>query len=138
MLAINVSVVLDVQEMADKTRVQIFQESIIYLLCERFIAYITNIRESKTFSCHVTNNTSIVMKLYKSPRANRIMGEPLFLDTTTSIRQDHNDKSHAKQGDIVAVRIEGNDSVKNVQVGRSFGLDERLMSRITRSIKNTF
>ena len=166
-LAFNVRVVPDAQEMAEQMEVQIFQEEIIYQLHERFTEYITDIRESKKNQAkdvavfpvemqilspeHVFNNknpivigveiirgmlrinTPIVVKLYKSLSGSRVIGEPLFLGRITSIQQDHKDKPHAKQGDKVAVRIEGDDSVKNVQVGRSFGLDEKLVSRITRS-----
>ena len=166
-LAFNVKIVPDAQEIAKQVGVKIFQEEIIYQLHERFIEYMNDIRERRKNEAkdvavfpvemkilspkHVFNNknpivlgveitrgvlkidTPIVVKLYKSVDDNRVVGVPLFLGRVTSMQQDHKDILEAKQGDKIAVRIEGDDSVKNIQVRRSFGLHEKLISRISRN-----
>ena len=75
--------------------------------------------------------TPIVVKLYDS----KGVGAPAFLGIVTSIQQNHRNKLIGKQGDNVSVKIEseGDDKLKNIQVGRSFSLDEKLISEISRS-----
>ena len=76
-------------------------------------------------------NTPICVQRYNIVNQKKIP-IPLWLGYVTSIRLEDKDVRAAKKGDKVSVRIEGDDTTKNIQVGRNFNFNEPLISRVTK------
>jgi len=161
-LAFNVKCKPDARELAEVQGVRLFEAEIIYHLQDMFENYIKGLREARKEAAkdvavfpaefeilspeHVFNNknplvlgvqilrgtlrmnTPIVAKTFNEAGA----ATPLFLGRVKEIRKEDKEVTSAKMGDKVSVRIMGDDAQKNLQVGRSFLVTDKLCSEITR------
>jgi len=161
-LAFNVKCAPDAREFAQQQGVRIFEAEIIYHLQEMFETYIKTLREQRKAAAkdvavfpvefkimspqHVFNNknplvlgvqivrgtlrlnTPICAQRWNAAK----IGTPIYLGRVDGIKSEEKDVAIAKVGDKVSVRIMGDDSQKNIQVGRSFDVTDPLVSEITR------
>lgn len=154
-LAFDVKVERDAQEMADREGVKIFQADIIYHLFDRFTEFQAElVRQNKeqfrsvaVFPCklkimpeHVyMSRDPIVCGVVVTGGVLRT-GTPIcvpskefiYIGIATGIQHNNKDVDTAKKGDEVCVKIEspGGDAPK--MFGRHFDADDLLMSRISR------
>merc|ERR1711971_1351688 len=161
-LAFNVKCAPDARDFAQEQGVRIFEAEIIYHLQEMFENYIKTLREQRKAAAkdvavfpvefkimspqHVFNNrnplvlgvqivrgtlrlnTPICAQRWNAAK----IGTPIYLGRVDGIKSEEKDVAIAKVGDKVSVRFMGEDSVRNIQVGRSFEVTDPLISEITR------
>merc|ERR1712240_452749 len=154
-LAFDVKVERDAQEMADRENVKIFQADIIYHLFDRFTEYQADLIKQKkeqfrniaVFPCklkimpeHVyMSRDPIVVGVQVTGGVLRT-GTPIcvpskefiYIGVCTGIQHNNKDVDIAKKGDEVCVKIEapGGDAPK--MFGRHFDENDLLISRISR------
>jgi len=154
-LAFDVKVERDAQEMADRENVKIFQADIIYHLFDRFTEYQADlIRQKKeqfrsvaVFPCKLKimpehiymSRDPIVVGVQVTGGVLRT-GTPIcvpskefiYIGVCTGIQHNNKDVDVAKKGDEVCVKIEnpGGDAPK--MYGRHFDENDLLISRISR------
>merc|ERR1712013_359464 len=154
-LAFDVKVERDAQEMADREGVKIFQADIIYHLFDRFTEYQADIVKKKkeqfgkiaVFPCklkmlpdHIYTRRDPIVAGVKVEAGIIKCGTPLcvpskefiYLGICTSLQKNEQDVDVAKKGDEVCVKIEnpGGDAPK--MYGRHFDENDLLISRISR------
>jgi len=161
-LAFNVKCNPDARQLATDMGVRIFEAEIIYHLQEMFENYIKEIRDGRKSAAkdvavfpvefrilseeHIFNNKNPLVLGVEIKRgtlrlntpvvaqrwnANQV-ATPMFLGKVDGIKSEDKDVSTAKKGDKVSVRIMGEDTQKNLQVGRSFLWTDPLVSEISR------
>jgi len=154
-LAFDVKVERDAQEMADREGVKIFQADIIYHLFDRFTEYQAElVRQKKeqfrniaVFPCklkilpeHIYTRRDPIVVGVRIEAGVCKTGTPIcvpskefiFLGIITGIQHNSKDVDTAKKGDEVCIKIEapGGDAPK--MIGRHFDEKDLLMSRISR------
>ncbi|ETO14503.1 hypothetical protein RFI_22863 [Reticulomyxa filosa] len=160
-LAFNVKVDPEARELARQNGVQIFTAEIIYHLEDAFNKYMKEIYDHRKAGAtdlavfpveleilpeHIIHNkypivigvkivrgtlrkhTPICAKKYDSSG----VAAPLYLGKVVGIQVEKKDVEIAKAGEKVAVKIEGDETVKNIQFGRQFDQNDRLVSLISR------
>eukprot|EP01084_Bolivina_argentea_P004627 8798_1 len=161
-LAFNVKVAPDARILSQEQGVRIFEAEIIYHLQEMFENYIKQLREERKAAAkdvavfpvefkilspeHIFNNKNPLVLGVNITRGTlrvntpicaqrwnaKSIGTPIYLGRVDGIKADNKDVQIAKCGDKVSVRIMGDDTQKNVQVGRTFDVMDPLISEITR------
>jgi len=154
-LAFDVKVERDAQEMADREGVKIFQADIIYHLFDRFTEYQAELvrrkkeqfRHIAVFPCklkilpeHIYTRRDPIVVGVRVEAGVCKTGTPIcvpskefiFLGILTGIQHNSKDVDTAKKGDEVCIKIEapGGDAPK--MIGRHFDEKDLLMSRISR------
>lgn len=154
-LAFDVKIERDAQEMADREGVRIFQADIIYHLFDRFTEFQAELVKQKkeqfrhvaVFPCklrvmaeHVYTRRDPIVCGVRVEAGVIKTGTPIcvpskefiFLGILTGIQHNNKDVDTAKKGDEVCVKIEspGGDAPK--MFGRHFDETDMLMSRISR------
>ena len=151
-LAFDVKVNSDAQELADDNGVRIFTADIIYHLFDQFTAYMDGITQERRATFGNLAVFPVILRILpecifnkKSPMVLGCdveegilkVGTPLVIPTlnnlkvgrVVSIERDHKNVDIAKKGSTVAVKIE-NDG--NVCIGRHFDATHKLVSFLTR------
>ena len=160
-LAFNVNIDEDVEELAIKNGIKIFSAEIIYHLFDQYIKYRDEmIKERKTlyrpqavFPCslkilekHIYNKKSPLIFGVNVLEGNLQLGTPLIIPETKlilgnviGIQHDGKEVEIGKKGTDVCIKIENKD---NIQYGRHFDHKNNLCSAVTRKsidiIKNHF
>jgi len=160
-LAFNVNIDEDVEEVANKNGIKVFSAEIIYHLFDHYTKYRDEmIKERKTlyrpqavFPCslkilekHIYNKKSPLIFGVTVLEGNLHIGTPLIIPETKlvlgniiGIQHDGKEVEVGKKGTDVCIKIENKD---NVQYGRHFDHKNSLCSAITRKsidiIKNHF
>ena len=160
-LAFNVNIDEDVEELANKNGIKVFSAEIIYHLFDHYIKYRDEmIKERKTlyrsqavFPCslkilekHIYNKKSPLIFGVTVLEGNLQLGTPLIIPETKlvlgnviGIQHDGKEVELGKKGTDVCIKIENKDGV---QYGRHFDHKNNLCSAITRKsidiIKNHF
>jgi len=161
-LAFNVKVDPEARDLATQSGVQIFSAEIIYHLEEAFDKYMQEIYDKRKASAkdlavfpveleilpeHVIHNkypivlgvkvvrgtlrkmTPLCVKKFDSGTG---VAAPLYLGRVAGIQSEKKDLDFGNVGEKVAIKIEGDETVKNLQFGRQFDHQEHLISLITR------
>lgn len=162
-LAFNVNVDIDAQELATKNGIKIFSAEIIYHLFDFYSKYRQDmINERKTFyrpqaifPCtlkilekHIYNKKNPLIFGVTVLEGNLHIGTPIttsdtktYLGKVISIQHNSNEVSIAKKGIDVCIKVE-NDQNPNIMYGRHFDHKNPVCSAITRAsidiIKNHF
>ncbi|KAL9902323.1 eukaryotic translation initiation factor 5B [Glossina fuscipes] len=154
-LAFDVKVEREAQEMADSLGVKIFQADIIYHLFDKFMAYREELKLKKreefrsiaVFPCKLT-----VLPLYifnsRDPIVMGVMvengivkvGTPLCVPTkdfidigvVTSIEMNHKQIESARKGQAICIKIEPISGESPKMYGRHFDATDELVSKISR------
>jgi len=154
-LAFDVKVERDAQEMADREGVKIFQADIIYHLFDRFTEYQADLIKQKkeqfrsvaVFPCKlkimpehiymsrdpIVVGVQVVAGVVKTGTPICVPSkEFIYIGVCTGIQHNNKDVDTAKKGDEVCVKIEspGGDAPK--MYGRHFDATDLLISRISR------
>jgi len=154
-LAFDVKVERDAQEMADREGVKIFQADIIYHLFDRFTEYQQELVNQKkeqfrniaVFPCKLrimpenifARRDPIVVGVKVEAGVLRT-GTPicvpskefLYIGVCTGIQHNNIEREQARKGDEVCVKIEAPPGDAPKMFGRHFDADDLLMSRISR------
>lgn len=155
-LAFDVPVDREVQLLADKEGVRIFQANIIYHLEESFLNYRKELalkrrKENEHLAIfpyklrvlpqHIFNARNPIVcgvsvdagQLKKgSPVTAKTKEGPIFLGTISSIEKNHEQVDMAKAGDEVCIKIENTTGDAPKLYGRHFTHEDILISKITR------
>jgi len=154
-LAFDVKVERDAQEMADREGVKIFQADIIYHLFDRFTEYQAElVRKNKeqfrsvaVFPCklkmmpdHVYMSRDPIVAGVKVESGTVRIGTPIcvpskefcYIGILTGIQHNNKDVESARKGDEVCVKIESVPGEAPKMFGRHFDADDMLCSRISR------
>jgi len=158
-LAFDVKVEKDAQELADKEGVKIFSEETIYHLGDRYVDYIKEYKKKKqdefknvaVFPCRIkiiptaifNNRNPIVMGVSVEQGILRT-GTPLCVPSkefceigiVTSLEFDHKNVDMAKKGVDVCIKIEPAPGHTPKLFGRHFEATDQLVSKITRESIN--
>jgi len=155
-LAFDVKVERDAQEMADRERVQIFQADIIYHLFDRFNEYNAElVRQKKeqfrsvaVFPCklkilkeHVYMSRDPIVCGVKVEAGTVRTGTPIcvpskdfcYIGICTGIQHNSKDVESARKGDEVCVKIEAVPGEAPKMFGRHFDETDILTSKISRA-----
>eukprot|EP00026_Physarum_polycephalum_P010762 Phypoly_transcript_10941.p1 GENE.Phypoly_transcript_10941~~Phypoly_transcript_10941.p1 ORF type:complete len:413 (+),score=71.43 Phypoly_transcript_10941:180-1241(+) len=159
-LAFDVKVEKDAQELADSSGVRIFAADIIYHLFDRFTAYLTELKRKEreaagdkaVWPCIVRVKPNCVFNK-KAPlvlgmevvagtlRLGTILCVPNknFVDIgiVTGIEKNHKQQQEAMKGEEVAVKIESPLEESAKEFGKHFGAEHDICSRITRESINS-
>lgn len=154
-LAFDVKVERDAQEMADNVGVRIFQADIIYHLCDRFTNYRKELKEQKqrefkdiaVFPCKLrvlpqcvfNSRDPIVCGVVVEAGVVKV-GTPLCVPSkefinvgiVTSIEVDHKPMEFARPGKEVCIKIENVPGETPKLFGRHFDEKDLLVSKISR------
>lgn len=154
-LAFDVKVERDAQEMADREGVKIFQADIIYHLFDRFTEYQAElVRKNKeqfrsvaVFPCklkvmpeHVYMSRDPIVCGVKVEAGTVKINTPIcvpskefcYIGILTGIQHNNKDVDSARKGDEVCVKIESVPGDAPKMFGRHFDADDMLCSRISR------
>lgn len=153
-LAFDVKIERDAQEMADQLGVKIFQAEIIYHLFDKFTAHIEEVKqklreEFKSIavfpcklkilpSCIFNKRDPIVVGVevlagkLKTDTPIWVPGKDIVIGRVTSIQSNHVEKEIAKAGDEVCIKIENTSSDAPKMIGRHFEETDMLISHISR------
>jgi translation initiation factor 5B len=152
-LAFDVKVDKDAQELAEEMGVKIFTADIIYHLFDQFTAYMNNIKEERKKEKATLAIWPCILKIVPGCIFNKkdpiILGvdvvegsvkigtpicipskDCLLLGKVQGIENNHKPVQIAKKGQQVAIRIEDSDGT--VMAGRQFGESDELCSKISR------
>jgi translation initiation factor 5B len=155
-LAFDVKIERDAQEMADSLGVKIFQADIIYHLFDRFTAYQDDLKKAKrdqfkniaVFPCKMRVLPNFVFNSRDPIVAGVIIeagvvrqGTPIcvpsksFLDVgiVTSIQNNHKEVETARKGDEVCIKIDPLPGESPKMFGRHFDETDFLISKISRA-----
>nr|XP_027206180.1 eukaryotic translation initiation factor 5B-like [Dermatophagoides pteronyssinus] len=154
-LAFDVKIDRDAQELADQLGVKIFMADIIYHLFDQFTAYKENLRKQRkeqnrhlaVFPCKLrilpncifNKRDPIVLGVHVED-GTLVPGTPLSVPTkdldiigrVTTIEHDHKTVEQAKRGDEICIKIEHCTSDAPKLYGRHFDSNDLIYSRITR------
>lgn len=154
-LAFDVKVERDAQEMADRENVKIFQADIIYHLFDRFTEYQAELVKKKkeqfkniaVFPCklkilpeHIFTRRDPIVAGVKVEAGIIKCGTPLcvpskefiYIGICTSIQKNEKDVDTARKGEEVCVKIESPGGEAPKMFGRHFDETDLLCSKITR------
>lgn len=153
-LAFDVKVERDAQEMADQMGIKIFQAEIIYHLFDKFTAHIEEVKnkqreENKGIaifpcklrilpSCIFNKRDPIVIGVeitagkLKTDTPIWVVEKEIVIGRVTSIQVNHVEKEVAKQGEEVCIKIENTSSDAPKMIGRHFEETDLLVSHISR------
>lgn len=155
-LAFDVKIERDAQEMADNLGVKIFQADIIYHLFDKFTAYREELKQRKreefkdiaVFPCklkimpqYVFNSRDPIVVGVTVEAGIVKMGTPLCvpskesvinLGVVTSLEVNHKQVEFARKGQEVCVKIENVPGETPKLVGRHFEVSDLLVSKISR------
>lgn len=154
-LAFDVKVERDAQELADSLGVKIFQADIIYHLFDKFMAYREELKQKKreefrsiaVFPCKLKILPQFIFNS-RDPIVMGVMvengivkeGTPIcvpskdFVDigVVTSIECNHKQIESARKGQEICIKIEPIPGESPKMFGRHFDADDMLVSKITR------
>lgn len=154
-LAFDVKVEREAQEMADSLGVKIFQADIIYHLFDKFMAYRDELKQKKreefrsiaVFPCKLkilpqfifNSRDPIVMGVMVESGIVKV-GTPIcvpskeFVDIgiVTSIESNHKQIESARKGQEICIKIEPIPGESPKMFGRHFDADDMLVSKISR------
>ncbi|XP_055846554.1 eukaryotic translation initiation factor 5B [Episyrphus balteatus] len=154
-LAFDVKVERDAQEMADSLGVKIFQADIIYHLFDKFMAYREELKQKKreefrsvaVFPCKLKILPQFIFNS-RDPIVMGVMvengivkeGTPIcvpskeFVDigVVTSIECNHKQIETARKGQEICIKIEPIPGESPKMFGRHFDADDMLVSKVTR------
>ncbi|XP_023309007.2 eukaryotic translation initiation factor 5B [Lucilia cuprina] len=154
-LAFDVKVEKEAQDMADSLGVKIFQADIIYHLFDKFMAYREELKQKKreefrsiaVFPCKLkilpqfifNSRDPIVMGVMVENGIVKV-GTPIcvpskeFVDIgiVTSIESNHKQIESARKGQEICIKIEPIPGESPKMFGRHFDADDMLMSKISR------
>ena len=154
-LAFDVKIDRDAQELADQLGVKIFTADIIYHLFDQFTAYKENLRKQRkeqnrhlaVFPCKLrilpncifNKRDPIVLGVHVDD-GTIVSGTPLavpskeldLIGRVTTVEHDHKTVEQAKRGDEVCIKIEHCTSDAPKLFGRHFDSNDMLYSRVTR------
>lgn len=153
-LAFDVKVERDAQEMADQMGIKIFQAEIIYHLFDKFTAHIEEVKRKQreefksiaVFPCKlrilpncifnkrdpIVIGVEVLAGKLKTDTPIWVVEKELVIGRVTSIQVNHIEKEVAKQGDEVCIKIENTSSDAPKMIGRHFEETDQLISHISR------
>lgn len=153
-LAFDVKVERDAQELADQLGIRIFQAEIIYHLTDKFTAHIEDVKEKQreqfksiaVFPCKlrilpncifnkrdpIVIGVEVLAGKLKQDTPLWVVGKDIIIGKVTSIQSNHVEKEIAKVGDEVCIKIENTSSDAPKMIGRHFEETDTLISHISR------
>lgn len=153
-LAFDVKVERDAQEMADQLGIKIFQAEIIYHLFDKFTAHIEDVKAKQreqfksiaVFPCKLrilpncifNKRDPIVIGVevqagkLKTDTPLYVLGKDLIIGKVTSIQSNHVEKEMANVGEEVCIKIENTTADAPKMIGRHFEETDTLISHISR------
>lgn len=153
-LAFDVKIEKDAQELADQTGVRIFQSDVIYKLTEKFAAHIDDVQKRQreqfkgiaVFPCKlrilpncifnkrdpIVVGVEVVAGKLKQDTPIFVVGKDIIIGKVTSIQVNHIEKEVAKEGDEVCIKIENTSADAPKMIGRHFEETDMLISHISR------
>lgn len=153
-LAFDVKVERDAQELADQLGVKIFQAEIIYHLFDKFTAHIEDVKKKQreqfksiaVFPCKlrilpncifnkrdpIVIGVEIIAGKLKQDTPIWVVGKDIIIGNVTSIQSNHVEKEMAKVGEEVCIKIENTSSDAPKMIGRHFDETDMLISHISR------
>uniref|UniRef100_A0A6G1S9B4 Eukaryotic translation initiation factor 5B n=2 Tax=Aceria tosichella TaxID=561515 RepID=A0A6G1S9B4_9ACAR len=153
-LAFDVKVERDAQELADQTGVRIFQAEIIYHLFDKFTAHIEEVKRKQreqfksiaVFPCKlrilptcifnkrdpIVIGVEVLAGKLKTDTPIYVVEQEIIIGRVTSIQSNHVEKEVAVAGDEVCIKIENMSSDAPKMIGRHFEMTDTLISHISR------
>lgn len=154
-LAFDVKVAPEVEEIAENMGVKIFTADIIYHLFDKCTAYMNKLKEERRAATADTAVFPVVLDILPNAIFNTKnpivlgckvvdgvakIGTPLccpakdkiVIGKITSIQKNHEEQKDAKKGDEVAIKIEQLPGGQTVIYGRHFDHTNQLVSKLTR------
>ncbi|CAL9215753.1 unnamed protein product [Arabidopsis halleri] len=159
-LAFDVKITAEARELADKMGVKIFCDDTIYRLFNKFKSYIEGIKEEKkketacevVFPCilqilpnHIFNKKDPIILGVKVNDGILKVGTPICIlkrnenvrvimdiGRVASIKNNNRPVDNARKGQEVAIKIIASNSEEQKKFGNHFGIEDRLMSHISR------
>lgn len=153
-LAFDVKIERDAQELADQLGVRIFQAEIIYHLFDKFTAHIEDVKKKQreqyksiaVFPCKlrilpncifnkrdpIVIGVEVTAGKLKQDTPIWVVGKEIIIGKVTSIQTNHVEKEVAKVGDEVCIKIENVSADAPKMIGRHFEETDMLISHITR------
>lgn len=153
-LAFDVKIERDAQELADQLGVKIFQAEIIYHLFDKFTAHIEDIKKKQreqyrsvaVFPCKlkilpncifnkrdpIVIGVEVLAGKLRTDTPLWVVGKDIVIGRVTSIQVNHVEKEIAKVGDEVCIKIENTSSDAPKMIGRHFEETDMLVSHISR------
>lgn len=163
-LAFDVKIERDAQELADQMGIKIFQAEIIYHLFDKFTAHLEEVKKKQreqfksvaVFPCKlkilpncifnkrdpIVIGVEVLAGKLKQDTPIWVLGKDILIGRVTSMQINHVEKEIAKVGDEVCIKIENMSSDAPKMIGRHFEETDTLMSHISResidAVKNYF
>jgi translation initiation factor 5B len=153
-LAFDVKVERDAQELADQTGVKIFQAEIIYHLFDKFTAHIEEVKRRQreqfksiaVFPCKlrilptcifnkrdpIVIGVEVLAGKLKTDTPIYVVEKEIIIGRVTSIQSNHVEKEMASAGEEVCIKIENTSSDAPKMIGRHFETTDTLISHISR------
>lgn len=153
-LAFDVKIERDAQELADQLGVKIFQAEIIYHLFDKFTAHIEEVKAKQreqfrsvaVFPCRlrilpncifnkrdpIVIGVEVVAGKLRTDTPLWVVDKDIVIGRVTSIQVNHQEKEIAKVGDEVCIKIENTSSDAPKMIGRHFDEKDILISHISR------
>lgn len=153
-LAFDVRVERDAQEMADQVGVRIFQAEIIYHLFDKFTAHIEDVKRKQreqyksiaVFPCKlkilptcifnkrdpIVIGVEVMAGKLKTDTPIYVVEKEILIGRVSSIQSNHVEKEVASVGDEVCIKIDNTSSDAPKMVGRHFEITDTLISHISR------
>lgn len=153
-LAFDVKVERDAQELADQLGVKIFQAEIIYHLFDKFTAHMEDVKQKQreqyksiaVFPCKlrilpncifnkrdpIVIGVEVLAGKLKQDTPIWVPDKDVIIGKVTSIQSNHVEKEMAKVGDEVCIKIENTSSDAPKMIGRHFEETDMLISHISR------
>lgn len=153
-LAFDVKVERDAQDLADQLGVKIFQAEIIYHLFDKFTAHIEDVKKKQreqfkgiaVFPCKlrilpncifnkrdpIVIGVEVLAGKLKQDTPIWVVGKDIIIGRVTSIQSNHVEKEMAKVGEEVCIKIENTSSDAPKMIGRHFEESDMLISHISR------
>uniref|UniRef100_A0A915CNP4 Eukaryotic translation initiation factor 5B n=1 Tax=Ditylenchus dipsaci TaxID=166011 RepID=A0A915CNP4_9BILA len=134
-LAFDVPVDREVQQLADREGVRIFQADIIYHLEDSFLKYREELRlkrrkEHEHLAVYPCKLRVLPQNVFNT--RNPIICGCIFVGTVSSIEKNHDQVDSAKAGDEVCIKIENTTGDAPKLYGRHFTHEDLLISKINR------
>jgi len=153
-LAFDVKVERDAQELADQLGVRIFQAEIIYHLFDKFTAHIEEVKRKQreqfksvaVFPCKlkilpncifnkrdpIVIGVEVLAGKLKQDTPLWVVGKDIIIGKVTSVQSNHVEKEMAKVGEEVCIKIENTTADAPKMIGRHFEETDILISHISR------
>lgn len=153
-LAFDVRVERDAQELADQVGVKIFHAEIIYHLFDKFTAHIEEVKRRQreqfksiaVFPCKlkilptcifnkrdpIVVGVEVLAGKLKTDTPIYVVEKEIVIGRVTSIQSNHVEKEMAVAGDEVCIKIENTSSDAPKMIGRHFEITDSLISHISR------